>query len=60
MRLWRAQLLDWQLPQANRARKYPLTVFNCVIQRSSVVERSAVNLFRTLFLFSPVQPRCPL
>ena len=43
MRLWRAQLLDWQLPQANRARKYPLTVFNCVIQRSSVVERSAVN-----------------
>src|SRR6266516_1875621 len=34
---------DWRLPQTNRARRYSLPVFNWVIQRSSVVERSAVN-----------------
>jgi hypothetical protein len=43
MRLWQAQLNDSQLPQVNRARKYALRVFQQVIQRSSVVERSAVN-----------------
>jgi hypothetical protein len=43
MRLCAGQLADWQLPRANRARQYELAVFQRVIQRSSVVERSAVN-----------------
>jgi hypothetical protein len=43
MRLSAGQLADWQLPRVNRARQYELAVFQRVIQRSSVVERSAVN-----------------
>jgi hypothetical protein len=44
MRLSAGGFADWQLPEANRARKYPLSFFfNLAIQRSSVVERSAVN-----------------
>ena len=43
MRLSAGQFAHWQLPEANRARKYPLSFFDWVIQSSSVVERSAVN-----------------
>src|SRR5207247_9651795 len=38
-----AQLTDWQLPEGNRRAKYTPALLDVAIQRSSVVERSAVN-----------------